>query len=197
MTQAAAVDPCDLDPVTGMMALEHGLERERRTSPPAVGTELAGALDWERRYTLMRYHTATHVLCGVMFTDYGVRVTGNQLTPEKGRVDLSFEAFDRVGVLATGGGAIMNEQTRDLVHIRGISVWLKADFEVLLRRTRRRSDRPLAERMKELLPQREPVYAQSDVVVQSRDDPHDTIVDEVIEGVAKHLGVAGPSAEPA
>jgi misacylated tRNA(Ala) deacylase len=43
----------------------------------------------------MRYHTATHVLCGVMFNDYGVKVTGNQLTPEKGRVDFSFTAFDR------------------------------------------------------------------------------------------------------
>lgn len=63
--------------------------------PPAVGSEIEGALDWERRYLLMRYHTATHVLCGVMFNDYGVRVTGNQLTPEKGRVDFSFEAFDR------------------------------------------------------------------------------------------------------
>jgi misacylated tRNA(Ala) deacylase len=63
--------------------------------PPPVGAEVSGTLDWARRYTLMRYHTATHVLCGVMFNDYGVKVTGNQLTPEKGRVDFSFEAFDR------------------------------------------------------------------------------------------------------
>jgi misacylated tRNA(Ala) deacylase len=63
--------------------------------PPPVGTEVTGTLDWARRYTLMRYHTATHVLCGVMFNDYGVKVTGNQLTPEKGRVDFSFQAFDR------------------------------------------------------------------------------------------------------
>ncbi len=99
-------------------------------------------------------------------------------------------------VLATGGGAVMNQQTRDLIHIKGISVWLKADVDVLLRRTRRRTDRPLVERLKELLPQREPVYAQSDVVVQSRDEPHDTIVDEVIEGVAKHLDLASHSEEP-
>ena len=63
--------------------------------PPSVGSIVSGALDWTRRYLLMRYHTATHVLCGVMFNDYGVKVTGNQLTPEKGRVDFSFEAFDR------------------------------------------------------------------------------------------------------
>jgi misacylated tRNA(Ala) deacylase len=61
----------------------------------AVGDTVEGALDWERRFTLMRYHTATHVLTGVMFTDHGVRVTGNQLTPEKGRVDFAFSEFDR------------------------------------------------------------------------------------------------------
>ncbi len=94
-------------------------------------------------------------------------------------------------VLATGGGAVMNQQTRDLIHIKGLSVWLKADLDVLLRRTRRRSDRPLADRMKELLPLREPVYAQSEVIVQSRDEPHETIVEEIIAGVAKHLDVAG------
>ncbi len=99
-------------------------------------------------------------------------------------------------VLATGGGAVMNQQTRDLIHIKGISVWLKADLDVLLRRTRRRTDRPLADRMKELLPLREPVYAQSDVIVRSREEPHETIVEEIIEAVARHLDVAGNSGEP-
>ena len=59
------------------------------------GQAVRGVLDWARRYALMRCHTATHVLTGVMFNDYGVRVTGNQLTPEKGRVDFAFETFDR------------------------------------------------------------------------------------------------------
>lgn len=94
-------------------------------------------------------------------------------------------------VLATGGGAVMNQQTRDLIQIKGVSVWLKADLDVLIKRTKRRNDRPLADRMKELLPQREPVYAQSDVIVQSRDEPHETIVEEIIDAVAKHLDVAG------
>ena len=94
-------------------------------------------------------------------------------------------------VLATGGGAIMNQHTRDLIHIKGISVWLKADLDVLLRRTKRRNDRPLAEKIKDLLPLREPVYAQSDIVVQSRDEPHDLTVDAIIAGLAKHLGVEG------
>jgi misacylated tRNA(Ala) deacylase len=60
-----------------------------------AGDAVRGAPDWARRYCLMRYHTATHVLTGVMFKDYGVRVTGNQLTPERGRVDFAFEQFDR------------------------------------------------------------------------------------------------------
>jgi misacylated tRNA(Ala) deacylase len=61
----------------------------------AAGDPVRGELDWARRYLLMRYHTATHVLTGAMFNDFHVRVTGNQLTPEKGRVDFAFEQFDR------------------------------------------------------------------------------------------------------
>jgi shikimate kinase len=93
-------------------------------------------------------------------------------------------------VLATGGGAVMNQHTRDLIQIKGVSVWLKADLDVLMKRTKRRNDRPLAEKMKDLLPEREPVYAQSDIVVQSRDEPHDTIVDEIIAAMPQHLGIA-------
>ena len=68
-----------------------------RTDRPglAQGDAVRGELDWTRRYLLMRHHTACHVLSGVMFNDYRVRVTGNQLTPEKGRVDFAFEQFDR------------------------------------------------------------------------------------------------------
>jgi shikimate kinase len=93
-------------------------------------------------------------------------------------------------VLATGGGSIMDQNTRDLIHIKGISVWLKADLDVLMKRTKRRNDRPLAEKIKDLLPLREPVYALSDIVVQSRDEPHDTIVDEIIALLQKPLGIA-------
>jgi shikimate kinase len=93
-------------------------------------------------------------------------------------------------VLATGGGSIMDQNTRDLIHIKGISVWLKADLDVLMKRTRRRNDRPLAEKIQDLLPLREPVYALSDIVLQSRDEPHDIIVDEIIAKLTKPLGIA-------
>jgi len=84
-------------PVTVMETIEDAGEIVHRLERPAlaVGDAVQGELDWARRHPLMRYHTATHVLTGVMFNDYGVRVTGNQLTPDKGRVDFAFPAFDR------------------------------------------------------------------------------------------------------
>jgi shikimate kinase len=90
-------------------------------------------------------------------------------------------------VLATGGGAVMDPHTRELIREKGISIWLRADLGVLLKRTRRRGERPLADRIGELLPLREPVYAQSDIVVQSRDEPHETIVDEIIAALAANF----------
>ncbi len=96
-------------------------------------------------------------------------------------------------VLATGGGAVMDPHTRELIRAKGVSIWLKADIDVLLKRTKRRSsDRPLVDRMKDLMPQREPIYALSDIVVQSRDEPHDTIVDEIMAVLPGHLGVTTP-----
>ena len=97
-------------------------------------------------------------------------------------------------VLATGGGAIMDQRTRDLIHIKGVSVWLKADIDVLLKRTKRRGERPLVDKMKELLPLREPVYALADITVQSRDEPHETIVDEIVAALPRQLSLAGIAA---
>jgi len=62
------------------------------------GDEVKGVINWDRRYKLMRYHTGTHVLCGIFNRDYNLLVTGNQLTTEKGRVDLNMETImERVG----------------------------------------------------------------------------------------------------
>lgn len=88
-------------------------------------------------------------------------------------------------VLATGGGAVMDPATRALIREKSVSIWLKAELEVLLKRTKRRGDRPLVERMQELLPLREPFYAQADIVVESRDEPHDTTVDEIMNALSK------------
>ena len=94
-------------------------------------------------------------------------------------------------VLATGGGSLMDAQTRALIGEKGISIWLKADVDVLLKRTKRRNDRPLAEKIRDLLPIREPLYAQADIVVQSRDEPHENIVDEIMIQLPRRLGVGG------
>ncbi|MEK7310840.1 MAG: alanyl-tRNA editing protein [Chloroflexota bacterium] len=61
--------------------------------PPAVGTPVRGAIDWERRYKLMRTHTAMHILCGVIFRDYGASVTGGNMEPLRGRMDFEFETM--------------------------------------------------------------------------------------------------------
>jgi shikimate kinase len=95
-------------------------------------------------------------------------------------------------VLATGGGAFMNPDTRAAIRAKGISFWLKADLELLLRRVKRRSDRPLlktgdpAETLRRLMAERDPVYAEADVTILSREIPHEKIVDEII-GCLSHL----------
>ena len=60
---------------------------------PEVGTEVRGALDWERRYQLMRTHTALHILCGVVWRDYGAQVTGGNMTPLRARMDFELESM--------------------------------------------------------------------------------------------------------
>jgi shikimate kinase len=99
-------------------------------------------------------------------------------------------------VLATGGGAFMNADTRAAIAAKGISIWLKAEFEVLMRRIKRRHDRPLLKTddpgatLRALIEQRYPVYAEADLTVQSREVPHEKIVDEIVDGLAARLGVA-------
>jgi shikimate kinase len=98
-------------------------------------------------------------------------------------------------VLATGGGAFMNASTRAAIRASGISVWLKADFEILMRRIKRRSDRPMlktadpATTLKQLIAERYPLYAEADLTIESREVPHGTVVDEIVSGLAVHLGV--------
>jgi len=64
-------------------------------APPQVGMRVQGVLDWERRYALMRTHTALHILCGVVWRDYGAKVTGGNMQPLQGRLDFEFEYLQR------------------------------------------------------------------------------------------------------
>ena len=101
-------------------------------------------------------------------------------------------------VLATGGGAVMNADTRAAIKAKGVSIWLSAEFDVLMRRiNKRKNDRPLlqtadpAATLRELLVAREPVYAQADLTVQSREVPHDAIVAEIMTALAAFLNAPG------
>lgn len=101
-------------------------------------------------------------------------------------------------VLATGGGAFMSAETRTAVRAHGISVWLKAELPVLMRRVSKRATRPLLKTddpeavMRRLMGERYPVYAEADMTVESRDVAHDVIVDEIIAAL-----IAGGRLAPA
>jgi shikimate kinase len=101
-------------------------------------------------------------------------------------------------VLATGGGAFMNADTRAAIGAKGVSIWLKADLDVLIRRVKRRSDRPLlhtedpAETLRRLLAERSPTYQQADLTIHSREVPHEKIVDEILAALPRHPRLAPP-----
>jgi shikimate kinase len=101
-------------------------------------------------------------------------------------------------VLATGGGAVMNADTRAAIKAKGVSIWLSAELDVLLRRiNKRKNERPMlqtadpAATLRELLVAREPVYALADLTVQSREVPHDAIVSEIMAALAAFLHAGG------
>ena len=98
-----------------------------------------------------------------------------------------------IQVLATGGGAFIDQETRKVIEKLGISVWLRADFETLWRRVSRRDHRPLLktenprETLSALIDQRYPVYAGANITVDSSDGPRDEMVERVIEAVVGYL----------
>ena len=103
------------------------------------------------------------------------------------------------GVLATGGGSFMREETRRRIGDKAVSIWLKADTEIIMKRVKRRTDRPLlqtadpAATVGRLIEEREPVYQRADITIWSRDVPHEKIVDECID--ALHARLCGARTE--
>lgn len=106
-------------------------------------------------------------------------------------------------VLATGGGAFMNAATRTLIKRNAVSVWLRADLDLLVRRTARRNHRPLLKRgdprqiLGALIEERYPVYAEADVVVDSLDGPPEQTVDKVRTQLRPFLNDASAGFDPA
>lgn len=105
-------------------------------------------------------------------------------------------------VLATGGGAFMNAETRDKIAELGISIWLKAEADVLMRRVRKRSNRPLLQTadpdatLRRMLTEREPFYALADLTLMSRDEPHDIVVEGAIAALDSYLRAGSGSEAP-
>ena len=104
-------------------------------------------------------------------------------------------------VVATGGGAFMNDATRARIADNAISIWLKADLDTLMRRVRKRATRPLLQTpdpvgtMQRLLSEREPIYAQADLTVYSREASHETVVEDVLSALETHVNGRGASSK--
>ena len=102
-------------------------------------------------------------------------------------------------VLATGVGAFMDPDTRARIRARAVSVWLRADLDVLVRRVARRSNRPLLkdasprEVLAKLMAARDPVYAEADLVVETDDSPAEATVERVLAALAHHAATRVPA----
>lgn len=158
----------------------------------AVGRRLAAALGWPFADADHEIEAAAGTSIANIFAEIGeaaFRSSERQVVARLLRGERK--------VLALGGGAFMDPGTRALVRERGISVWLRADLDVLARRTSRRNDRPLLHtvdprtRLAELLDARAPIYAEADIVVDSGKGPIKGVVARVLELLAEKAHEAG------
>lgn len=198
MTAAASIaapDMTDLRTLLGQRAIV--LVGMMGSGKSSVGRRLAGRLGLPFVDADTEIETAAHMTIPEIFAQRGEaefregerRVISRVLTT---RAPL---------VLATGGGAFMNAETRARVKELGISVWLKAEPDVLMRRVRKRSNRPLLQTadpeatLRRMLAEREPVYALADITILSSDEPHEIVVGETIAALGDYLGpTAGATA---
>jgi shikimate kinase len=106
-----------------------------------------------------------------------------------------------VRVLATGGGAFMNSETRALIRQKSLSLWLRAELDVLVSRTGRRDTRPLlnqgdpVETLTRLISERYPIYAQADITVDTDDSPHSVVVERIMATIREQADLTN-GAEP-
>ena len=199
MTAAATIaapDTTDLRAILGQRAIV--LVGMMGSGKSSVGRRLAARLGLPFVDADTEIETAAHMTIPEIFAQRGEaefregerRVISRVLTT---RAPL---------VLATGGGAFMNAETRARVKELGISVWLKAEPDVLMRRVRKRSNRPLLQTadpeatLRRMLAEREPVYALADITIQSSDEPHEIVVGETIAALGDYLGPATGATVP-
>lgn len=122
------------------------------------------------------------------------KLRGEKVFREGERRVISRLLDDGPQVLATGGGAFMDPETRAEIMDKGISVWLKADIDVLMKRVSKRGNRPLLRTadpratMEKLMGERYPVYAGADIKVESREGPHEVVVDAIVAALDEYRG---------
>lgn len=162
----------------------------------SVGKRLAAALDMPFVDADQEIEAAANMTIPEIFETYG-----EQHFRDGEKKVIARLLRDGPKVVATGGGAIMDPETRARIGRRGISVWLRADIQVLMDRVKRRSNRPLLSDknpetvLRRLLKERQPVYASSDITITSRNTPHQTIIEEIIEQLDRSLAGDGEPAK--
>jgi shikimate kinase len=154
----------------------------------SIGRRLAGALDLPFRDADQEVETAAGRSIPDIFADLG------EAAFREGERRVIARLLDEPPhVLATGGGAFMSPETRALIKARSISVWLKADLEVLAKRVSRKDNRPLLagkdpiEVLREQAIARYPAYSEADLVVETGDTPHNIAVDQVLQAMNTFL----------
>ena len=193
MTAAASVatpDMTDLRAALGQRAIV--LVGMMGSGKSSVGRRLAGRLGLPFVDADTEIETAAHMTIPEIFAQRGEA----EFREGERRVIARVLTTRAPLVLATGGGAFMNPETRERVKELGIAVWLKAEPDVLMRRVRKRSNRPLLQTadpeatLRRMLAEREPVYALADITILSSDEPHEVVVGDTIAALGGYLDLA-------
>jgi shikimate kinase len=154
-----------------------------------IGRRLATTLDLPFHDADHEIEAAAQMSVEEIFSLYGE----SEFRRGEQEVILRLLEDQRPQVLATGGGAFMNEDLRQAIARTGISIWLKADFDVLMERVRKRSNRPLLQKpdpesiMRRLIKERYPVYNKAVLCVQSHDNSHETTVKTILKKLSDYL----------
>jgi shikimate kinase len=154
----------------------------------SVGRRLAGVLHLPFADADTEIEKAANLTIPEIFAEYGEA----HFREGERRVVARLLA-DGPKVLATGGGAFMCEETRRRCREQGVTIWLKADVSVLLERVRKKGNRPLLAEadpeavLRRLLQVREPIYAEADISIASREGPHQALVAEIVGALDAHL----------
>ena len=154
----------------------------------AVGRRLATSLDLPFTDADSEIEAAAGQSIGEIFAEHGEAYFR---TGERKVIARLLENGPQV--LATGGGAYMDPETRDAIKAHGTSIWLKANLRVLMKRVGRRDNRPLLQVdnpeavMKKLMAERHPIYAGADITIESREAPHEVVVGNIVDALASRL----------